>query len=341
VCNRCNARCQMCDSWKIPRGYEITPAEVATVFGKIGSLDVVRLTGGEPFLREDILEVAEAIVDASAPAILHITTNGSFPERVERFARDFRTPSRLRFMVSFDGLAPEHDKSRGRSVTFDRALDTVRRIVSLRAAGLHVSVNHTVISPQSLRDHDELCRTFKGLDVDVHWVLAYEDSAMYGLRRRGTRADDLVLGRGYPLHPGLDLDQCLTFVEKELDRVGEFSEPALRIGKRYYLRGLRERLAGVKHPRPRPKCVALRSHLRLLPDASVPVCQFNTEVVGNLLRQTFDEVWHADITRRSRAWVDACSGCWAECEVVPNAVYSGDIWRGALPSRPKRSRSRS
>src|SRR5262249_41897231 len=54
VCNRCNALCQMCDSWKLPKGYELTPEEVAVVFGKIGRLDVVRLTGGEPFLRDDI-----------------------------------------------------------------------------------------------------------------------------------------------------------------------------------------------------------------------------------------------------------------------------------------------
>jgi MoaA/NifB/PqqE/SkfB family radical SAM enzyme len=333
VCNRCNALCQMCDSWKLPRGYELTAEEVAAVFGKIGALDVVRLTGGEPFLREDLGEVAEAVIAASRPRVLHVTTNGSFPDRVERFARGVRAPSRLRVMVSLDGLAPEHDRNRGRSVTFERALETVRRLVRLRSTGLDVSVNHTIISPQSLRDHDGLCRTFQALNVDVHWVLAYEDSAMYGLSRRGTRADDLVVGRGYPLHSALDLEESLAFVERELDEVGNLRDPALRVGKRYYLRGLAERLAGEKSPRPRPKCVALRSHLRLLPDGGVPVCQFNTEIVGNLLHQSLKDVWHGEKAKPSRAWVDACSGCWAECEVVPNAVYSGDIWRGAVSAR--------
>jgi MoaA/NifB/PqqE/SkfB family radical SAM enzyme len=71
--------------------------------------------------------------------------------------------------------------------------------------------------------------------------------------------------------------------------------------------------------------VALRSHLRLLPDGSVPVCQFNTERVGNLLEQPFDEVWQGLPARAQRTWVGGCSGCWAECEVVPNALYSGDL----------------
>ncbi len=74
-----------------------------------------------------------------------------------------------------------------------------------------------------------------------------------------------------------------------------------------------------------PKCVALRSHLRLLPDGSVPVCQFNTVVVGNLLEQDIDSVWSGERTKRQRQWVDSCKGCWAECEVIPNAIYSGDL----------------
>src|SRR5262249_29748376 len=150
VCNRCNARCGMCDSWKIPRGYELTPREVGTVFGKIGVLDVVRLTGGEPFLRDDLLEIAHQVLRASKPAVLHVTTNGSFPERVEAFCRDFRAPRRLRVMVSFDGLAEEHDKSRGRAVTFARAIETVRRLSALGPRRVVVSANHTIISKQSL-----------------------------------------------------------------------------------------------------------------------------------------------------------------------------------------------
>ena len=50
----CNARCKMCDSWRMKRGYELTPRDVRAVFGKIGRLDVVRLSGGEPFLRPDM-----------------------------------------------------------------------------------------------------------------------------------------------------------------------------------------------------------------------------------------------------------------------------------------------
>jgi MoaA/NifB/PqqE/SkfB family radical SAM enzyme len=115
-------------------------------------------------------------------------------------------------------------------------------------------------------------------------------------------------------------------VRRQLADLRGVRDVATRVGKRYYLRGLLARLRGDRRPRPHPKCVALRSHLRLLPDGGVPVCQFNTETVGNLLHQPFEEVWRGTRAGPSRRWVDGCPGCWAECEVIPSALYSGDLF---------------
>lgn len=326
VCYRCNARCGMCDSWRVRPGEELTAEQVGVVFGKIGRLDVVRLTGGEPFLREDMREVAEAVLRHSRPFVIHITTNGSFPARIEEFVRGFSRPQRLRFMVSFDGAAVEHDRNRGADVTYATALESVRRLAALRTQyRIEISANHTVISPQSLADNAELRRELGELGVEVHSVLAYADSAMYGAKLRGMKAEHLIVPTGYPLHPRLQGADVQGFVEQELRRVGEFRDPLLRRGKRYYLRGLRSRLRGDARPKYRPSCVALRSHLRLLPDGGVPVCQFNTETVGNLLRDSFETVWYSAAAGGQRKWVDECPGCWAECEVVPSAIFTGDI----------------
>lgn len=63
-----------------------------------------------------------------------------------------------------------------------------------------------------------------------------------------------------------------------------------RLAKRYYLRGISNRLLrGTGSPN--PKCVALHSHLRLFPIGDVPTCQFNTKLAGNLRHQTFKDVW--------------------------------------------------
>jgi len=325
VTYRCNARCGMCDSWRLKPGPELSPTDVAAVFGKLGRLDVVRLSGGEPFLREDMLEIAQAVMRASDPMVLHVTTNGSFPERIERFAQSLEA-TRLRMMVSFDGLGEEHDRNRGAAVSFAQAIETV---VRLRGAKIAVSVNHTVISARSLADGAGLRERMRGLGVDVHSVLAYEDSAMYGIKLRGKRASALLSRPAYPLHPALREADALDFVEGELGALDQIADRGTRIAKRYYLRGLRSRLGGANAPRG-PRCVALRSHIRLLPDGGVPVCQFNTERVGNLLKQSLEEVWHGEAAKPQRKWVDDCSGCWAECEVLPSAVYTGDLLRAIV-----------
>jgi MoaA/NifB/PqqE/SkfB family radical SAM enzyme len=328
VTYRCNATCRMCDSWQLPPGEELTPAQVAAVFRKIGRLDVVRLSGGEPFLRPDLLEVAEAVLAEAQIGVLHITTNGSFRKRAVDLVERFSRPDRLRFMVSFDGVGATHDENRGKGVPFRRALETVRALAALRAdCGLEVSANHTVISPQSLADNVALRHILGEFGVEVHSVLAYADSAMYGLSLHGAAADHLIVPQGYPLHPELAQADVIGFVQAELDRIGDYRDPLLRLGKRYYLNGLLARLHGERRPTPNPKCVALRSHIRLLPDGRVPVCQFNTKTIGSLRDQSWEEVWHAAAAAGERAWVDACPGCWAECEVLPNALFSGDILR--------------
>jgi MoaA/NifB/PqqE/SkfB family radical SAM enzyme len=307
-------------------GSELTPAEAGRVFAKLGRLDVVRISGGEPFLRTDLLEIAEAVTKASRPSVLHITTNGSMTDRVVEFAERYSAPRRLAFMVSFDGHREEHDANRGKDVTFDTAMETVRRLAALRSSlGIDVSVNHTVISAQSLADSHRLRAELLPRGIDVQSVLAYAESSMYGIKLRGKRAEHLIVPTGYPLHPKLAGADVVGFVQRELARVSAMKSTARRIGKSYYLRGLLARLQGSTNPTPRPPCVALRSHVRLLPDGSVPVCQFNTETVGNLATQSLEEVWQGAKAKASRAWVDACPGCWAECEVMPSAIYSGDL----------------
>lgn len=328
VTYRCNARCRMCDSWRLPPLRELTVPDVERVFRNVGRLDVVRLSGGEPFLRDDISELARVILRTSRPQVLHVTTNGSFPDRVARLASEFPRSRALRFMVSFDGLPEEHDRNRGAKVSFASALETVRLLSGLRTRlGFTVTANHTVISPQSMADSEGLRSELARLGVELHTVLAYSDSAMYGITNRSSRAEHAIVPVGYPLHPALAGTDVLAFVERERAAAENGRDSLVRIGKRYYLRGLASRLRGEVPAIPRPACVALRSHLRILPDGRVPVCQFNTKDIGNLARESFESVWRGDHALRERRWVDACPGCWAECEVVPNALYTGDFVR--------------
>jgi len=324
---RCNARCRMCDSWRIPKGAEMDVGEAERVFARLGPLDVVRLTGGEPFLRRDLPDLAATILRRSRPLSLHVTTNGSLTDEAVSFAERFPSPRRLAFMVSLDGLEETHDANRGRQASFARAFETLTRLAALRAQrGFRLSVNHTVVSEASMADAPALRARCAALGIDVQTVVAYRSSAIYGMQEENGPAHDLILGNAYPLAFGLPRQRTLEFVRGEIRRCRDLRDPWLRVGKRFYLEGLSERLRHCAQDRG-PRCVALRSHVRLLPDGRVPVCQFNTQIVGSLREQELAEVWGDGPASRWRRWVDACPGCWAECEVIPNALYSGAFLR--------------
>lgn len=323
---RCNARCRMCDSWRLPRRNEMSPEEVHRVFAALGRLDVVRLSGGEPFLRDDLSAVARAVEEASHPLVLHITTNGSLPEAAEEFAATFPRPRALRFLVSLDGLPEEHDGNRGKAVSFAKAEDTVKRLARLgQRQGFRVNVNHTVISERSLADAAALQARFAALGVEVATVVAYAESATYSLGGGALPDTPPHPSPGYPLHPQLAQANVATFIHNEIQRARRLRDHRLKVGKTYYLGGLLSRLERDPAPAPGPRCVALRSHLRVLPDGSVPVCQFNGTSIGNVTVTSPRELWHSPAAAAGRRWVDACPGCWAECEVIPNAIYTGDI----------------
>lgn len=57
----CNARCVMGDSWRKPSPDELTLAEIEAIFRQLPLQDAVRLTGGEPFVRPDLTEIAQLV----------------------------------------------------------------------------------------------------------------------------------------------------------------------------------------------------------------------------------------------------------------------------------------
>lgn len=109
VTDRCNLRCSYCmpagpPEWE-PLADHLTAPEIEQVIRVAARLGVerVRLTGGEPLLRPDLVEIAERI--GAIPGIndLSLTTNGVF---LARHAAALRSAGVNRVNVSLDSLDP-------------------------------------------------------------------------------------------------------------------------------------------------------------------------------------------------------------------------------------------
>jgi MoaA/NifB/PqqE/SkfB family radical SAM enzyme len=160
VSYRCNARCRTCNVWK-KRVDDLTLEEYRAIFDSLGrSVYWVTFSGGEPFLRPDLIDIIASCYDVCRPSIINIPTNGLLPDRIlggvarlSRHARD----SRIVVNFSLDGVGERHDELRGVPGNYAKLRDVYR---ALRAAA-HPNVTvgiHAVVSRFNSREMPSLRR---------------------------------------------------------------------------------------------------------------------------------------------------------------------------------------
>ncbi len=133
VTARCNARCRMCfyleeiENANKNLTNELTLDEVKQIFSSMGRIPYVALSGGEPFLRRDIQEILDAIVNYSRPLMVSVPTNGSLSERVvetfSRLAHDWPN-TQFDIQLSIDGMEDVHDMVRQVPGLFGKMMKT-------------------------------------------------------------------------------------------------------------------------------------------------------------------------------------------------------------------------
>ena len=145
--DRCNLRCTYCmphdfAAW-MPSEDLLTTDELMTILevGIDAGIDEVRLTGGEPLLRPDIVEIVARINSLPNPPKLSLTTNGI---RLAALAQPLKDAGLERVNISLDTLSAERFKA----MTFrDRFDDVLKGIKSARDADLTPIKINTVLMP--------------------------------------------------------------------------------------------------------------------------------------------------------------------------------------------------
>ena len=151
VTNRCNARCSFCfidfDNPNTFKG-ELSLDEIDILTKNLGkSLLNVNFTGGEPFARKDILDIAKLYIKNSTIQSIYITTNASLPDRVENYAKEItKTDNSIEqsFQISIDDLPERHNKVRKIKNLFDKCIDTYRMLKNMHLENINPVVNITV-----------------------------------------------------------------------------------------------------------------------------------------------------------------------------------------------------
>ncbi len=153
VTDHCDFRCVYCMSEKmtfVPRAQVLTLEELAFVaraFTELGA-SKIRLTGGEPLVRKNVLWLFREIGRLPALRELVLTTNGS---QLEKMAAGLRAAGVRRVNISLDSL----DRGRFRRITRVGDLERVLRgIQAARDAGFEkIKINSVILRN---RNHDEV-----------------------------------------------------------------------------------------------------------------------------------------------------------------------------------------
>ena len=105
VTYRCNARCTMCNRYKAPS----KPDEEISIetIKKLPKMYFTNITGGEPFIREDLPDIVRELYKKSDRIV--ISTNGFFTDRIIRLCEEF---PKVGIRISIEGLEQTNTATR-------------------------------------------------------------------------------------------------------------------------------------------------------------------------------------------------------------------------------------
>ncbi|KPJ61372.1 MAG: hypothetical protein AMJ46_01360 [Latescibacteria bacterium DG_63] len=310
VTYRCNSRCETCDIWKKDASSEIR----ADDFRRLpDGLRNINISGGEPFLRDDLVEVVQVLREKYPKACLVISTNGLTPERIER---EVRKMGRVGVRVSIDAVGALNEEVRGVRGAFELAVETVDRLLALGLPDLGIS---STISHRTVGDLRKLKEMAESRGIQFVTNLVHSSPTYFG------EHDDKI--------PTKDE------LERELIWLRERELPSRRPKdwfRAYLTDGMIDQLAGKKR---RIRCHAGRCLFFMSPDGDIYPCNIWPEKMGNILVESYEEM----VARSERIFeeVDRCGvQCWMSCTVAP-AMRRRPLGPALWVAKHKLSRRRS
>jgi MoaA/NifB/PqqE/SkfB family radical SAM enzyme len=298
---RCNLHCEFCyvgdflnleGEWR----QELSLEALAKAFPEQDGLQI-NLTGGEIFMRKDILSVLDLFREKGY-ACGYLTTNGTIisEERAEALAELAARGFLKHISVSVDGPKDLHDAARGLKGTFERTTQGLQRLQAAarrKGAPLRVSIN-TTVAHESLDALEQMVDVAEELGVNAiglnHLMFSTPEEVAETVRIIGA-PDPSVIATFVTPDPGLDVDrvrsQVAALIEKCRERNILFDfRPKVHapLIDSYYTPGTK--LDG--------RCLYPFLHARVSFSGKVYFCPFIRVEVGDLTQSTLEEVWNGE-----------------------------------------------
>jgi MoaA/NifB/PqqE/SkfB family radical SAM enzyme len=347
---RCNLHCEFCyvgDLLNIEGEWrqELTLDALEKAFPEHSGFQI-SLTGGEIFMRKDIMSVLDLFREKGY-ACGYLTTNGTIitEERAEALAELASRGFLKHISVSIDGPGEMHDVARGVKGTFERTTTGLRRLQAAarrRHAPLRVSIN-TTVAHETLEALDEMVDVAEELGVDAiglnHLMFSTPEEVAETVRLidpAGGVAASSIATFVTP-DPGLDIERVRTKVaalEEKCRRRNILFDFRPKVHPQlvdnYYTPGAK--LDG--------RCLYPFLHARVSFSGKVYFCPFIRVEVGDLTKSSLEEIWNGEkYVAMRKALVEngifpVCRRC---CKVELSPVPVAEPFGAGAAAPPRRA----
>ncbi len=188
VTSRCNAKCPFCCNpavREMPMP-ELTPEQAGKIAAKLGHLFHLAVTGGEPFLRDDLIQWIDVFCQNARVQSVTIATNGSMPDRIAQ-ALEILTVRHVRtvftLLLSVDAHGPRHDAIRNLPGLYElvkKSYDAARIVRRTRPKAMRLILSSVLSAANEeffLRDLELLNNDFPNVDShEVNLVRPSQDN---------------------------------------------------------------------------------------------------------------------------------------------------------------------
>jgi len=297
----CNLHCSFCyvadilnpEDW---RSKELTLEELDRIFLR-GAVKSVNITGGEPFVRKNLLDVFRHL-QSKGMHCSYVTTNGTniAGDKAEALV-DLAASGFLRHIsVSIDGPREFHDEIRGQRGAFDKAAKNIRELRTVFAArglDLPVSVNTTLTSG-NLHLLRQIVDAVSELEVELiglnQLMFATHKEVQQTLQIIGENDPD-VISTHVTDDPGIDpktvapiLRDAVAYAESKGITINWRPAQSYEHLEKYYtpdqpLRG---------------QCFYPYFGGRITYDGKVHFCPFIRVEMGDVREQSLEEIWNSE-----------------------------------------------
>ena len=308
---KCQSRCLVCDIWKKQPVNELTLEEIQAFFKKSNKFAWIDITGGEVFLRKDIVQVVKAMTDNCKNLyMIHIPTNSLMPSLIESRVKEILAlnPEYFTVTCSLDGPPELNDKLRGIPGDFDKVIDTYKRLSSIKKKNFKVFLGFTL----SHLNKGKFQETYEAVKKHIPWITPNH-----------FHMNIIHLSEHYYSNHKLKIEDKQDFIQEvehyRKIRVNEFG-PIPYLEKKY-LKLISKYIITGKTP---VTCQALAGSLFIDSFGYIYPCSIYSRQLANIKDINYDlkSYWQQPevVKIRNEIVEGKCPHCWTPCEAYQSIL---------------------